>query len=164
MPKPAEKLMFDGSGRVIMDATHDLTITLKEVDSKKAIRCDPGHCLFAEAAKREFPGLVEVKFTRWTTRLCWPDHIVRYMNSAAMRRLIAEFDAHGTFAPGTYTLLAPSVDRRLGRVRSDKPRNTKNKTGERRPRVMSTNELRPSTWSFGSTQAIRRRSTKTKTA
>lgn len=158
MPKPAEKLLYDGSGRVVMDATHPMTITLKDEDGKTAVRCDPGHCLFAEAAKREFPGLVAVKFTRYFTRLCWPDHIVRYANSAAMRRLIASFDANGTFTPGVYTLLPPSADRRLGVVRSNKPRNTKKQeVPTRKPRVLSTTDLRPSTWSFGSTQPVRKR-------
>lgn len=149
MTKSVETITRDGSGRIIIDATRDLVITVRKQDGRTAIQCDQGHCVFAEAAKREMPGLIEVKFGRQFTRLCFPEHVVRYKNSAEITRQIKNFDPTGTFDPGEYRLNAISPHDALGARggRGHDPKRTHETKGVQ-PRVVRTISARPTTWSF----------------
>jgi hypothetical protein len=97
----------------VIDASEPLTLHPLPIDAEGAEPRDPGNCLLAHCAAREF-GARSVAFFRGTTYLdrIGPDggrRIDRYMNSASARRLIVSFDS-GTqpiTADTTLTLLAP---------------------------------------------------------
>lgn len=150
MPKPIEQIHRDGSGRIIIDATKDIVISLREQDASTAVKCNQGHCAFAEAAKREMPGLVEVKFGKLFTRLCFPEHVVRYSNSRAVTRQINAFDKTGHFDPDEYRLNAIAPHDLIGARTSrgldpKREHKSKNVTAPRKTRTV---DARPTSWSF----------------
>ena len=97
----------------MIDASEPLTLHPLSIDAEGAEPRDPGNCLLAHCAAREF-GARSVAFFRGTTYLdrIGPDggrRIDRYMNSASARRLIVSFDS-GTqpiTADTMLTLLPP---------------------------------------------------------
>lgn len=146
-----QNLVIDGSGKPIFDATEDLLIRIEPQHGDKAIQCDQGHCVFAEAAKEQLPGLLEVKFSRRQTRLCFPTHIVRYTNSSSITTQILRYDDTEDFETGEYYLLAPSPSRKLG-ARAGAPHGKKTGTRKVRTHTLNVHKSRPTSWSFKDAQ------------
>lgn len=161
---PMQTLSRDGSGRIIIESDQGLTLDLREEDGNTAIQCDQGHCAFAEAAKRQMPGLVQVIIGRRFTRFCFPEHVIRYQNSHAMRLQIKSFDDTGTFDQGVYKLLPVAPTNRLG-ARPDRSSDV-SKPGRSVPHTQKERTMsgRPAAWSFAEVKPKRKSRAKAKVA
>jgi len=113
----------------VIDATEDITFTITSTDIKKASLKSPSSCVMAQACKRETKHEARVHISRIYIKENGGDTWLRYYVPQSVRTEIIAFDKGGAFAPGTYTITAPTKSQKIGyqlnRKRSTGPRKRK---------------------------------------
>jgi hypothetical protein len=102
----------------IVDARKPKDVEVITRDITRAKVADPRHCAFANACKREDGKVVEAIFWKTTCYLVYKSKIVRYKLPPSMQSEVVAFDRGGSFATGTYRLVAPPPSVRIGVHRS----------------------------------------------
>ena len=102
----------------VVDADHELRVTILPEDQKKATRKDPTCCVFAQACKRTF-GATRVLFLLRYAYVELPNddgasRVERFAMPPKMRALVEDFDKGRTVLPkGGFVLKPPAPSQRL---------------------------------------------------
>lgn len=119
-------------GLPILDAKKALVLTINDNDINKADRKEPADCAVARACRRDaHVKEVRVHLGRIYARQN-EGNWLRYMTPRSLRSEIIAFDRGGKFAPGEYTLAAPTPSKKTGKAQGTKT----NKTNKNRNRKM----------------------------
>lgn len=122
-------------GLPILDAKKPLVLKINENDINKADRKEPADCAVARACRRDLHVKeVRVHLGRVYLRQN-AGNWLRYMTPRALRSEIIAFDRGGAFAPGEFTLSAPSPAKKTGKAQGSKTNKTRRggKGKSRRP-------------------------------
>ena len=122
------------AGREIRDAKKDITITVTKGDVHRASLKDPSSCAMAKACNRELGKEARIHISRVYLAPNGGKYWLRYAVSQRLRTEIISFDRGGSFAPDTYTLLAPTRSKVLGYSSTQLPRNGGGHKGNRKIR------------------------------
>lgn len=87
------------NGLPVYDAESDMRVSIFFEDTQRAVKADPGKCVFAEACRRQF-GTQSMAFNRTTAYVEITDdkgehRYERFVLDAAAQQLIADFDKGG---------------------------------------------------------------------
>jgi len=119
------------AGREIRDAKKDITITVTKGDVHRASLKDPSSCAMAKACNRELGKEARIHISRVYLAPNGGKYWLRYAVSQRLRTEIISFDRGGSFAPDTYTLLAPTGHQVLGYSSTQLPRNGGNRKNKK---------------------------------
>jgi hypothetical protein len=116
---------YHPSVRKVIDATKPLILQVskKDCDSASAGRAD--QCAVAKAVQRQHDGAI---ISATTSYVIDGETATRYKTPMAINKELVSFDRSRVFAPGEYTLNAPSKHERLGP--RDRPQYTKTRSSK----------------------------------
>ena len=126
------------NGLEVRDATAPLTVKVTQKDIDQAVQRDPETCAVARGCKR-MKDVIDVRIGATTAFVDRGNYIERFVIDPDDRKRLAVFDRDGYFAPGTYRLLPPPEERKIGaRAGQKSGSNTRNRKAAQlplRPRV-----------------------------
>jgi hypothetical protein len=123
------------NGTPVVDAPHNVKLTITAADIRKGDTKDPGACAAAQACMRQLHAkAARVHIGR--TYLLIDKKWMRFQTPGDLRSEIVAFDRGGTFEPGEYHLAAMSPANKLGkRQGSNKPK--KNRIKRAKPHIIT---------------------------
>lgn len=124
-------------GLPVFDAVAPLTLTVNDADIEGGDVKKPDQCAFARCCLRQGHAKeVRVHLGRVYVRMN-KSNWIRYITPPILRTEIIAFDRGGEFAPGTYTLPAPSVSKRTGKQQGSNKRTPGNGKKRRKPHIVT---------------------------
>lgn len=104
---------------MVADSRKSVTINVSKEDCTKANSKQPSACAIARACRRKYDGAVISLSTAYLIR---GSKAFRFKVPVSVSRELVSFDRNHNFAPGEYTLNAPSASLRLGPRRHSQPK------------------------------------------
>jgi len=103
----------------VIDALKDVRVVVSKTDCNTSKKKSPSECAMAKACLKHYDGAI---ISLSTAYLIKGKRARRYKVPHAVSRELVSFDRHKEFAPGVYTLKAPTFAKLLGAQGGNKPR------------------------------------------